>query len=206
MKMSRTFHVAFGLAIAAALCGASAGAQAPGDADAPHYDTDGNLLFPPDYREWVFLTAGLDMAYSGEKKAGDKHVFENVFVPKAAYTYFLKAGTWPDKTMLLMEQRVGATNVSINVQGAVQTKDVQGFLVHVKDIKRFPEGGWMFFGFNAPKQSGKPPEDVKKACIECHVAHAAVDTTFVQFYPTLLQTATDHQTLSPSYIEETSKK
>jgi hypothetical protein len=36
-------------------------------------------------------------------------------------------------------------------------------------------------------------------CYACHRDHAAVDTTFVQFYPTLLPLATQKGTLSPNY-------
>ncbi len=33
-------------------------------------------------------------------------------------------------------------------------------------------------------------------CYSCHTAHGAVDTTFVQFYPTLLPIARSKRTLS----------
>ncbi len=39
-------------------------------------------------------------------------------------------------------------------------------------------------------------------CYSCHAAHAAVDTTFVQFYPTLLPIATSKGTLSAAYQKE----
>jgi len=205
MRTHRSIGSIFGFALAAALSGAVAGPDAAPASGLPQYDAEQNLVFPADYREWIFLTSGLDMAYAPEKLPSG-HVFENVFVPQWAYKTFRQTGTWPDKTMLIMERRTGATNVSINVQGAVQTQDVQGFLVHVKDVKRYADGGWMFFMFDAPDRPGKRPDDVKTACIACHVAHGAVDTTFVQFYPTLLPIATAHGTLSPSYVAETQKK
>lgn len=40
---------------------------------------------------------------------------------------------------------------------------------------------------------------VKAHCYSCHASHAAVDTTFVQFYPTLLPLAKEKGTFSPSY-------
>jgi acyl carrier protein phosphodiesterase len=39
-------------------------------------------------------------------------------------------------------------------------------------------------------------------CYSCHQQHAAVDTTFVQFYPTLLAVAKDKGTLSKAYVSE----
>jgi hypothetical protein len=40
------------------------------------------------------------------------------------------------------------------------------------------------------------------SCYSCHEQHGAVDTTFVQFYPTLLPIAIEKHTLSPSYLKE----
>jgi aspartate oxidase len=45
-----------------------------------------------------------------------------------------------------------------------------------------------------------------EACYSCHAAHAAVDTTFVQFYPTLLPIAQANKTLSPAYLKESAEK
>lgn len=39
-------------------------------------------------------------------------------------------------------------------------------------------------------------------CYSCHAAHGAVDTTFVQFYPTLLPIAKSKGTLSSAYQKE----
>jgi len=43
----------------------------------------------------------------------------------------------------------------------------------------------------------------KATCYSCHAEHAAVDTTFVQFYPTLLPIAQKRGTLSANYLKET---
>lgn len=40
------------------------------------------------------------------------------------------------------------------------------------------------------------------SCYTCHREHAAVDTTFVQFYPTLFPIARDKGTLSAAYLKE----
>ena len=44
------------------------------------------------------------------------------------------------------------------------------------------------------------------SCYSCHEQHAAVDTTFVQFYPTLLKLAEKKGTLSEAYKKEEAKK
>jgi hypothetical protein len=198
MKILRVAGLALGLSFAAGLCIAAAQPVPAGGSGVPHYDAKGNLLYPADYREWVFLSSGFDMAYKGETgPAPGSHLFLNVFVPQAAYRAFLKMGTWPDKTMLMMEHRVGKTNVSINIQGAVQTQDLEDMAVHVKDAARFKDmKGWAFFNFNPGDKTGsKFP--LSAGCNECHEKNGAVDTTFVQFYPTLIPVAIARGTFKP---------
>jgi len=71
----------------------------------PTYTEDGRLLFPADYREWVYLTSGVDMSYSPNAMGMDHSMFDNVFVNPDAYKAFIQTGTWPDKTMLVLEVR-----------------------------------------------------------------------------------------------------
>jgi len=75
-----------------------------------------------------------------------------------------------------------------------------GLEVHIKDESRF-SGKWAFFGFGDSRTAKMIPTSAD--CYSCHAQHAAVDTTFVQFYPTLLPVATAKGTLSPSYLKET---
>jgi hypothetical protein len=126
-------------------------------------------------------------------------MFDNVFVNPESYKAFVETGTWRDKTMLVLEARGAEGKGSINQRGNFQGTDVMALEVHVKDEARFP-GKWAFFGFDDGKTSKMVPTEA--ACYSCHSAHAAVDTTFVQFYPTLLPIARSKGTLSASYIKE----
>jgi len=146
----------------------------------PQYDEKGRLLRPADYREWMFLSAGYGMNYS---PGPDSHeMFTNVFVQRWAYDEFLKSGKWPEQSMFVIDERDAASRSSINQKGHYQT-DLMGLAVEVKDSARFPEK-WAYFGFSA---EGKTAEAMPKGnpCWACHDAHAAVEHTFVQFYPTL---------------------
>jgi hypothetical protein len=168
---------------------------------APAYTKDGAMLPPGDYRCWIFLTSGIDMSYF-PKAAGmqDHSTFDNVFVNPEAYRSFLDTGTWPDKTVMILEGREAGSKGSINEHGHFQSGGVMGLEVHVKDETRFP-GKWAFFSFDSPGENGTLiPQPAP--CYTCHVAHAAVDTTFVQFYPTLLPIATKKGTLSKAYLDE----
>ena len=165
----------------------------------PTYTEDGRLLFPANYREWIYLTSGIDMSYSPNAMGMDHSMFDNVFVNPDAYKAFLQTGTWPDKTMLVLEVRVAGSNASINKSGHYQTSDTMGREVHVKDESRFP-GKWAFFGFETDSPSKQVPKEA--SCYSCHEQHAAVDTTFVQFYPTLIELAKKKGTLSANYLKD----
>ena len=185
----------------------AASQSAAATADVPNYADDGRLIFPANYREWIYLTSGLDMSYAPRfnSNAMGHSMFDNVFVNPSAYKVFLQTGTWPDKTMLVLEVRGAGSNASINKSGHFQTTELMGTEVHVKD-ERLP-GKWAFYGFDDPaaKPTTKPfPHEMD--CYSCHEQHGAVDTTFVQFYPTLIKLAEQKGTLSPSYKAEEAKK
>jgi Cytochrome P460 len=193
----------------------------------PSYTSDGQLHLPANYRRWVYLTSGFDMSYTASMSM-DHHMFDNIFVNPESYQAFLKTGAWPDKTMLVLEVRGAKSKGSINQAGNFQDTEVMGLEVHVKDLSRFhSQGNWAFFGFEATSlpspaatnanpyaastagaTSAQPQTPTAKmtptstACYSCHAQHAAVDTTFVQFYPTLLPIAQSHATLSPSYLKD----
>src|ERR1035438_5691548 len=94
---------------------------------------------------------------------------------------------------------MGMDKGSINQQGHYQGTQVMGVEVHVKDEARFP-GKWAFFDFDDEVSGSLFPKDA--ACYSCHADHTAVDTTFVQFYPTLLPIAQSKGTLSAAYQKE----
>jgi hypothetical protein len=149
----------------------------------PRYTADGQLMRPDNYREWIYLSSGLGMTYGPAASANPANpLFDNVFVTPAAYKSFQTTGTWPDKTMFVLEIRSAATKDSINNGGHFQDQ-VTAVEVEVKDEKRFPNK-WAFFGFGASATSARPLPD-NAGCQACHSANGAVDNTFVQFYPTL---------------------
>lgn len=171
-------------------------------ANAPAYTSDGSLKFPENYREWVYLTSGLDMSYR-PMSGMDHSMFDNVFVNPEAYRVFVETGSWPDKTMLVLEARKAGSKASINKKGHFQSDEVMGLEVHVKDQGRF-EGGWAFFDADNGVTGKLLPKEMD--CYSCHAQHGAVDTTFVQFYPTLLKIAKKKNTLSAVYVKEESQK
>lgn len=161
------------------------------------YQGQNRLAVPQDYREWVFLTSSLDLNYSDG--TDNPSVLDNVFVSPEAYRAFMGTGTWPDKTIIVKENRIAASAGTISKSGKFQTQ-VLNMEMHVKDEARFP-GKWAFF----TSSDGKTPGvlvPMTATCYSCHSEHGAVDTTFVQFYPTLLEIAKTKSTLSPGYLND----
>ena len=167
--------------------------------NAPAYTKDGQMKLPAHYREWIYLSTGFDMSYTPAQNR-NHHMFDNVFVNPEAYRSFVETGTWPDKTVMVLEVRGARDKGSINQSGNYQDTERMGLEVHVKDEARFP-GKWAFFGFDDNPTGQLIPTSA--ACYSCHEAHGAVDTTFVQFYPTLLPIARSKGTLSVPYQKET---
>jgi hypothetical protein len=174
--MKRALCSVLVLAVGLVLLAAGPGEKAP----KPQYDRKSQLIRPADYREWMFLSAGYGMNYS---PGPDSHeMFTNVFVQRWAYSEFANSGKWPEQSMFVIDERDAASRSSINQKGHYQT-DLTGLVVEVKDSARNPDK-WAYYFFNV---DGKTAEAMPKGnpCWSCHEDHAAVEHTFVQFYPTL---------------------
>jgi hypothetical protein len=170
---------------------AAAGSPAPAG---PDFTSDGKLVRPDGYRKWVFLSSGYGMSYSQKASDDPDHqMFTNVFVPPADYDYFLQHGTWPDKTMFVLEMYGSQSKGSINQRGHFQT-EFMGLDVEVKDASRFPDK-WAYFGFDVDEKSSPATSPGKNDCWKCHDQNAAVEHTFVQFYPALLSIAKEKKTI-----------
>ena len=168
----------------------------------PSYTADNKMAVPGDYRQWVFLTSSMDLNYTSAAAPGH-HMLDNVFVNPEAYKEFLKSGTWPDKTILIKENRMAEFAGTLSKAGHFQA-EVMNLEIHIKDEGRFA-GKWAFF----VSSDGKAPGDLRPqsaSCYSCHQDHGASDTTFVQFYPTLLGIAKDKGTLSAAYLKDSAAK
>jgi Cytochrome P460 len=167
--------------------------------DGPRYDGM-TLVRPVEYREWPFLGSGLGLTYDNPNAANAAPPFTNVFVNPSSYRSFIETGTWPNQTVFVLESRRSETNAAPNVGGRFQG-EMLGLEAEVKD-SRFPDG-WAFFNFGrAPALTTAAAPltgDSVKVCVECHTQHTAVERTFVQFYPTLLEVARRKGTLKPGF-------
>jgi len=166
-------------------------AEVPGT---PQFAADGKLVRPAGYRKWAYLSSGYGMSYS--QGNSDHLMFTNVFVTPSSYDYYVEHGTWPDKTMFVLEIYGSASKGSINLHGNYQSS-FMGLDVEVKDEKRFADK-WAYFNFDGTEGSSAATTPSKNDCWKCHDQNAAVEHSFVQFYPELLEIAKKKATIKPT--------
>ncbi len=172
------------------ICAASLVVSNPAPpADLPQYTNGDELVRPQDYREWVFVTSGFRL--SNNPSPAEGATFTNVFVNPSAYKQFLTTGNWPDQTVLVEEKRTSSNKGSLNKTSQFQTELV-GISVKVKDIARFPDK-WAYYSFDSSAKTAHA--NPKAACWQCHHDQGGVDSTYVQFYPTLKPVAQKFGTL-----------
>ena len=190
-KLTFLFVTSYAVAVSLSL---SLRAQTPNDG--PEYVNGTNLVRPVNYREWMFLGSGLGMTYEPPASAQAAPLFGNVFVNPSSYRRFMQTGSWPDRTVFILEFRNSSSEASINKSGRFQT-ELTGVEAEVKDA-RFPDG-WAYFNFGESQSAPLLAGERVARCIECHTKNTAVERTFVQFYPTLLEVARRRGTLKPGF-------
>ena len=172
-------------------------------ADGPQFRDGDGLVRPTDYRSWPFIGAGLGMDYGedgGTPDADAPPQFTHAFVNPSSYRHFMNTGEWPDGTVFMLEFRASASEASINTQGRFAT-ELAFVEAEVKD-SRFADG-WAYYAFgrgdNLAAVAQPLDEQAAAPCVQCHTDHGAVERTFVQFYPTLLEVAREKGTLKDDY-------
>jgi tetratricopeptide (TPR) repeat protein len=157
----------------------------------PRYAADKKLIRPVNYREWVYLSSGLGMNYGPSRSSG-MQMFTNVFVTPESYREFMASGKWPDKTMFALEIYSPATHGSINNSGHYQDT-LLALEAEVKDSST-PEV-WRYYDFGTERTEAEALP--QQACFQCHQKNAAVEFSFVQFYPQLLDVAISKNVIKP---------
>jgi hypothetical protein len=171
-------------------------------ASAAHFDSEGHLLRPDGYREWIFVGTPLTPNEMNDGAAPFPE-FHAVYIDPASWEHYKKTGDFRDGTILVKEL------ISVGAKSATSGKgyfmgQYLGLEAAVKSKAQFPDepGNWAYYSFTTP---GSPMEgdetrakmkesaalkDKAKAfptavCSACHQASAAEDMVFTQFYPVL---------------------
>ena len=158
------------------------------ESDKPRFTTEGKLI-PPGaevYREWIFVGAPITPNDLNEGQAAFPE-FHNVYINPSAWQEWKKSGTYPEGTMMVKELASVGTKSAPSGNGYFEG-DFTGLEISVKDSTRFPaeSKGWGYFSFGHkyPLKTEVQPNSFT-SCAQCHVANAASDMVFSQYYPVL---------------------
>lgn len=155
----------------------------------PTYDSEGRLLLPTDYEQWVFAGSSLGMSYS-EGQAGTE-MFHHTLIEPSAYAHFRRTGEFRQGTMFVL--LLHGTGEGVLPQRRGRFADaVRGLEMAVKDADHSGSEttDWAYYGFaGAEGMRDRATAFSPSACASCHVEHPAYDNVFMQFYPLLAAAA-----------------
>ncbi len=175
----------------------SAGSAVAQGVNEARFASDGQVMIPEDWRQWVFVGTPLTPNALNDGKAPFPE-FHNVYIEPSAYAHWQKTGEFANgtqiaKELVLIRQKdpdeMNADGSTGEVSGVGYFQgEFTGLELTVKDTNRFADqpGGWAYFSFGhelpyAKTASAFPAE----TCNACHEASAADDWVFTQFYPVL---------------------
>ncbi len=150
--------------------------------------SDGMLVRPVNYRDWVFVGEPVTPNEMNKGKAPFPEM-HTVYIDPKSYETYGTTGKFPDGTILIKEL------VSVGSTAAVSGKgyfmgDFIGLEATIKSAKHFPDepGNWAYFSFTNPtggQLTSKAKAFPTAACNGCHENSAADDFVFTQYYPVL---------------------
>ena len=149
----------------------------------PQFNSDGEMLAPKNYREWIFVGSSLGLGYQKTDKP-NLGAFSHIYINPFGYRTFRETGKFPVGTVLMLEvvSRGEKTNPALT---GYFSNNFIGLEAAVKTGDRF-EDVWTYYNFFSDrKYKTKAKRLTSKSCITCHKKHAKTDHVFTQFYPVL---------------------
>ena len=153
----------------------------------PGFNDAGELLRPDvSYREWVYVGTPLT-PNDLNPPAANFPEFHNVYIHPGDFDHWKRTGKFPDGTVIVKELVTVGANQATSGNGYFMG-DYIGLETTIKDSVRFPDepGNWAYFSFghSYPLADSAAPFPAS-ACNSCHLASAADDWVFTQYYPVL---------------------
>lgn len=149
----------------------------------------GELLKPEGYREWVYVGTPLTPNELNDGKAAFPE-FHNVYIDPKSFKHWKKTGEFRDGTVIIKELLSVGSKAAVSGKGYFMGEYI-GLEATIKSKKHFAKepGNWAYFSFSRADHK-LPVNDTATAfptaaCASCHVASAADDMVFTQYYPVL---------------------
>ena len=149
------------------------------------FNSDGELIRPAGWREWVFVGSPLTPnSLNGGEAAFPE--FHSVYIDPESWAHWKETGTFREGTMMAKELTLVGTTAATSGIGFFNG-ELQGFEIAHKDSERYTaeSGGWAYytFGHRPEPYADSTAAMPTAACAACHTAAAADDMVFTQYYP-----------------------
>jgi hypothetical protein len=147
------------------------------------FDEEDRLVYPEDVDAWVHVGSNLGLNYNEADFDPDSPgSFGVVTMEPTAYRYFMETGRFADGSMFHLTFHRVVRDLELSPDGFA-TGAALASEIHLKDSEMFPDG-FNFFTF-APTQTAAAAVPLPNDCVACHMANAAYDGVFTQFYPAM---------------------
>lgn len=163
----------------------------------PQFTQEGELILPAGeiWREWPYVGTPLTPNALNDGEAPFPE-FHSVYIDPLSWEHWRETGAFREGTVLAKEL---VTVYDENALPDGSTRQVSGrgyfmgefagFEIAYKSATHFPDepGNWAYFSFghHAPPYDAVTEERPVQECNACHMASAAEDFVFTQFYPVL---------------------
>ena len=130
-----------------------------------HFNKDGELLTPRNYREWIFVGSPVTPKDMNDGNPAFPE-FHNVYIDPVSWAHWKQTGKFRDGTIIVKEL------VSVGTKEAASGKGYfQGEYLGIAATESYAS------------KSAAPQAD--ESCNACHKENAAEDNVFTQYYPVL---------------------
>ena len=184
---------ASGLVMFIALAGDSTPVESAGTSSATalqaklySFDSEGRLIRPVGYRQWVYVGTPLTPNELNPPEAPFPE-FHNVYIDPVSYVHYAETGKFREGTILIKELVSVGSKAAVSGKGYFMGEFV-GLEATIKDSVLYPNepGNWAYFSFGHSYPLAEVAEAFPAgACNSCHEASAKDDWVFTQYYPVL---------------------
>ena len=190
-KIIPTALVAVGALLAISGCNSKVengakGASESGAGYVAEFTSDGALVRPENYREWVFVGTPLTPNDMNNGKASFPE-FHSVYIEPSAWKHYKETGKFQEGTVLVKELITVGTKQATSGAGYFMGEYL-GLEATVKSKEHFPDepGNWAYFSFGHEYPLAETAKAFpSQSCNACHANSAADDFVFTQYYPVL---------------------
>ncbi len=151
----------------------------------PKFNAAGDMIRPEGWREWVYVGTPFTPNSLNPPEAPFPE-FHSVYIDPESWAHYKKTGKFRDGTVIAKELTLVGDTAATSGIGFFMG-EFSGFEIAYKSTKHFPNepGNWAYFSFGHQPEpyNNTAAKQPVAACAACHIAAAAEDMVFTQYYP-----------------------